>query len=256
MQESANLALSFVRAPGQRLGLKSFLDTVDLHVPCPKSAIRKTVPARAFPGHRADLGAHGHPGAIGYRHDRRAHPAQPRLPIGGLKGTAGRPPSGRKAVLIPQKTPGTWKKFRRGPQQQASIWSATWMKYPLALRMPIPLEIAPAQTQAEESDPEPRVSKPSAHCHHQPSEACAEVELIGWIMKITVLQRCAFYAMTMGLALPVCWWPPTSPEPNPPSTKVSVKAPTGIIKAINGLVQRISAREDLSLRCIHGSPKV
>ena len=46
MQESANLALSFVRARAERLGLKKdFLDTMDLHVHVPEGAIPKDGPS-------------------------------------------------------------------------------------------------------------------------------------------------------------------------------------------------------------------
>jgi ATP-dependent Lon protease len=145
MQESANLALSFVRARAERLGLKrDFLDTVDLHVHVPEGAIPKDGPSAGItlatalisvltgiPA-RADLAMTGELTLRGRV-----------LPIGGLKEkllAAHR--QGRRAVLIPSENARHLEEVPAEVREQLSIHLVNHMDEVIQLaltRMPQPL---------------------------------------------------------------------------------------------------------------------
>ncbi len=145
MQESANLALSYVRARAERLGLKrDFLDTVDLHVHVPEGAIPKDGPSAGItlatalisvltgiPA-RADLAMTGELTLRGRV-----------LPIGGLKEkllAAHR--QGRKAVLIPSENARHLEEVPAEVREQLSIHLVSHMDEVVQLaltRMPEPL---------------------------------------------------------------------------------------------------------------------
>ncbi len=145
MQESANLALSYVRARAERLGLKrDFLDTVDLHVHVPEGAIPKDGPSAGItlatalisvltgiPA-RADLAMTGELTLRGRV-----------LPIGGLKEkllAAHR--QGRKAVLIPSENARHLEEVPAEVREQLSIHLVSHMDEVIQLaltRMPEPL---------------------------------------------------------------------------------------------------------------------
>ena len=151
MQESANLALSYVRARAERLGLRrDFLDTVDLHVHVPEGAIPKDGPSAGITlatalisvltgiPVRADLAMTGELTLRGRI-----------LPIGGLKEkllAAHR--QGRKAVLIPSENERHLEEVPAEVREQLSIHLVGHMDEVIQLalvRMPIPLgtEAAP-----------------------------------------------------------------------------------------------------------------
>ncbi|HEX9010795.1 MAG TPA: S16 family serine protease, partial [Holophagaceae bacterium] len=156
MQESANLALSYVRARAERLGLKpDFLDKVDLHVHVPEGAIPKDGPSAGItlatalisvltgiPA-RADLAMTGELTLRGRV-----------LPIGGLKEkllAAHR--QGRKAVLIPAENARHLEEVPAEVREQLSIHLVGHMDEVIQLaltRMPEPLqpEGAPAAAPA------------------------------------------------------------------------------------------------------------
>jgi ATP-dependent Lon protease len=145
MQESANLALSYVRARAERLGLKrDFLDTVDLHVHVPEGAIPKDGPSAGItlatalisvltgiPA-RADMAMTGELTLRGRV-----------LPIGGLKEkllAAHR--QGRKAVLIPAENARHLEDIPAEVREQLSIHLVSHMDEVIQLaltRMPEPL---------------------------------------------------------------------------------------------------------------------
>ena len=145
MQESANLALSYVRARAERLGLKrDFLDTVDLHVHVPEGAIPKDGPSAGItlatalisvltgiPA-RADMAMTGELTLRGRV-----------LPIGGLKEkllAAHR--QGRKAVLIPSENARHLEEIPAEVREQLSIHLVSHMDEVIQLaltRMPQPL---------------------------------------------------------------------------------------------------------------------
>ncbi|HJW43338.1 MAG TPA: endopeptidase La [Geothrix sp.] len=145
MQESANLALSYVRARAERLGLKrDFLDSVDLHVHVPEGAIPKDGPSAGItlatalisvltgiPA-RADLAMTGELTLRGRV-----------LPIGGLKEkllAAHR--QGRKAVLIPSENARHLEEVPAEVREQLSIHLVGHMDEVIQLalaRMPEPL---------------------------------------------------------------------------------------------------------------------
>jgi len=145
MQESANLALSYVRARAERLGLKrDFLDTVDLHVHVPEGAIPKDGPSAGItlatalisvltgiPA-RADMAMTGELTLRGRV-----------LPIGGLKEkllAAHR--HGRKAVLIPSENARHLEEVPAEVREQLSIHLVSHMDEVIQLaltRMPEPL---------------------------------------------------------------------------------------------------------------------
>ena len=145
MQESANLALSYVRGRAERLGLKrDFLDTVDLHVHVPEGAIPKDGPSAGItlatalisvltgiPA-RADLAMTGELTLRGRV-----------LPIGGLKEkllAAHR--QGRKAVLIPSENARHLEDVPPEIREQLSIHLVSHMDEVIQLaltRMPVPL---------------------------------------------------------------------------------------------------------------------
>jgi len=145
MQESANLALSYVRARAERLGLKrDFLDTVDLHVHVPEGAIPKDGPSAGItmatalisvltgiPA-RADLAMTGELTLRGRV-----------LPIGGLKEkllAAHR--HGRQAVLIPSENARHLEEVPAEVREQLSIHLVSHMDEVIQLaltRMPEPL---------------------------------------------------------------------------------------------------------------------
>jgi ATP-dependent Lon protease len=145
MQESANLALSYVRGRAERLGLKrDFLDTVDLHVHVPEGAIPKDGPSAGItlatalisvltgiPA-RADMAMTGELTLRGRV-----------LPIGGLKEkllAAHR--QGRKAVLIPSENARHLEEVPAEVREQLSIHLVSHMDEVIQLaltRMPEPL---------------------------------------------------------------------------------------------------------------------
>jgi ATP-dependent Lon protease len=145
MQESANLALSYVRGRAERLGLKrDFLDSVDLHVHVPEGAIPKDGPSAGItlatalisvltgiPA-RADLAMTGELTLRGRV-----------LPIGGLKEkllAAHR--QGRKAVLIPTENARHLEEIPAEVREQLSIHLVSHMDEVIQLaltRMPEPL---------------------------------------------------------------------------------------------------------------------
>jgi ATP-dependent Lon protease len=145
MQESANLALSYVRARAERLGLKrDFLDSVDLHVHVPEGAIPKDGPSAGItlatalisvltgiPA-RADMAMTGELTLRGRV-----------LPIGGLKEkllAAHR--QGRKAVLIPSENARHLEEIPAEVREQLSIHLVSHMDEVIQLaltRMPEPL---------------------------------------------------------------------------------------------------------------------
>ncbi len=145
MQESANLALSYVRARAERLGLKrDFLDTVDLHVHVPEGAIPKDGPSAGItlatalisvltgiPA-RADMAMTGELTLRGRV-----------LPIGGLKEkllAAHR--QGRTAVLIPSENARHLEEVPAEVREQLSIHLVSHMDEVIQLaltRMPEPL---------------------------------------------------------------------------------------------------------------------
>src|SRR5664279_658419 len=145
MQESANLALSYVRARAERLGLKrDFLDSVDLHVHVPEGAIPKDGPSAGItlatalisvltgiPA-RADLALTGELTLRGRV-----------LPIGGLKEkllAAHR--QGRQAVLIPSENARHLEEVPAEVREQLSIHLVSHMDEVIQLaltRMPEPL---------------------------------------------------------------------------------------------------------------------
>jgi len=145
MQESANLALSYVRARAERLGLKrDFLDTVDLHVHVPEGAIPKDGPSAGItlatalisvltgiPA-RADMAMTGELTLRGRV-----------LPIGGLKeNLLAAHRQGRKAVLIPSENARHLEEVPAEVREQLSIHLVSHMDEVIQLaltRMPEPL---------------------------------------------------------------------------------------------------------------------
>jgi len=165
MQESANLALSYVRARAERLGLKrDFLDTVDLHVHVPEGAIPKDGPSAGItlatalisvltgiPA-RADMAMTGELTLRGRV-----------LPIGGLKEkllAAHR--QGRKAVLIPSENARHLEEVPAEVREQLSIHLVSHMDEVIQLaltRMPEPLgpeAAAPASPGPARENPAPQ----------------------------------------------------------------------------------------------------
>ncbi len=153
MQESANLALSYVRARTERLGLKAnFLESIDLHVHVPEGGIPKDGPSAGItlatalisvltgiPA-RADLAMTGELTLRGRV-----------LPIGGLKEkllAAHR--HGRKAVLIPAENARHLEDVPAEVREQLSIHLVSHMDEVIQLaltRMPEPLGPEPAPPQ-------------------------------------------------------------------------------------------------------------
>ena len=153
MQESANLALSYVRARSERLGLKAnFLETIDLHVHVPEGGIPKDGPSAGItlatalisvltgiPA-RADLAMTGELTLRGRV-----------LPIGGLKEkllAAHR--HGRKAVLIPAENARHLEDVPAEVREQLSIHLVSHMDEVIQLaltRMPEPLGPEPSPPQ-------------------------------------------------------------------------------------------------------------
>jgi ATP-dependent Lon protease len=153
MQESANLALSYVRARTERLGLKAnFLETIDLHVHVPEGGIPKDGPSAGITlatalisvltgiPVRADLAMTGELTLRGRV-----------LPIGGLKEkllAAHR--HGRKAVLIPAENARHLEDVPAEVREQLSIHLVSHMDEVIQLaltRMPEPLGPEPAPPQ-------------------------------------------------------------------------------------------------------------
>ncbi|WP_243287800.1 endopeptidase La [Geothrix terrae] len=145
MQESANLALSYVRARAERLGLKrDFLDSVDLHVHVPEGAIPKDGPsagitlATALISVLTGIPARGDLAMTGELTLRGRV-----LPIGGLKEkllAAHR--QGRKAVLIPSENARHLEEIPAEVREQLSIHLVSHMDEVIQLaltRMPQPL---------------------------------------------------------------------------------------------------------------------
>jgi ATP-dependent Lon protease len=151
MQESAQIALSFVRARAERLGLaRDFLDTIDLHIHVPEGAIPKDGPSAGItlatalisvltgiPA-RSDLAMTGELTLRGNV-----------LPIGGLKEkllAAHR--LQRKAVLIPAENARHLEDVPAEVREQLSIHLVSHMDevIPLALtRLPEPLHARAAE---------------------------------------------------------------------------------------------------------------
>ncbi|HZU52378.1 MAG TPA: endopeptidase La [Holophagaceae bacterium] len=160
MQESANIALSFVRARAERLGIPSgFLEKQDIHLHVPEGAIPKDGPSAGItmatalisvltgiPA-RADLAMTGELTLRGMV-----------LPIGGLKEkllAAHR--LGRKAVLVPAENARNLEDVPAEIREQLSIHLVSHMDevIPLALnRMP--------QPRPAEGQPVPQPSSPTS----------------------------------------------------------------------------------------------
>ncbi len=156
MQESANLALSFVRARAERLGLKKdFLDTVDLHVHVPEGAIPKDGPSAGISLATALISVlTGIPARSDIAMTGELTLRGRVLPIGGLKEkllAAHR--LGRKAVLIPAENARHLDEIPAEVREQLSIHLVSHMDEVIQLallRMPVPLDTAatPAQPEA------------------------------------------------------------------------------------------------------------
>lgn len=163
MQESANLALSYVRARAERLGLKrDFLDTVDLHVHVPEGAIPKDGPSAGItlatalisvltgiPA-RADLAMTGELTLRGRV-----------LPIGGLKEkllAAHR--QGRKAVLIPSENARHLEEVPAEVREQLSIHLVGHMDEVIQLAL-IRMPEAPLRAPEAAAHPNPAREKPA-----------------------------------------------------------------------------------------------
>ncbi len=146
MQESANLALSFVRARAERLGLKKdFLDTVDLHVHVPEGAIPKDGPSAGISLATALISVlTGIPARSDIAMTGELTLRGRVLPIGGLKEkllAAHR--LGRKAVLIPAENARHLEEIPAEVREQLSIHLVSHMDEVIHLalmRMPTPLE--------------------------------------------------------------------------------------------------------------------
>ena len=146
MQESANLALSFVRARAERLGLKKdFLDTVDLHIHVPEGAIPKDGPSAGISLATALISVlTGIPvrGDIAMTGELTLRGRV--LPIGGLKEkllAAHR--LGRKAVLIPAENARHLEEIPAEVREQLSIHLVSHMDEVIQLalmRVPTPLD--------------------------------------------------------------------------------------------------------------------
>ncbi len=160
MQESANLALSFVRARAERLGLKKdFLDTVDLHVHVPEGAIPKDGPSAGISMATALISVlTGIPAWSDIAMTGELTLRGRVLPIGGLKEkllAAHR--LGRKAVLIPAENARHLEEIPAEVREQLSIHLVSHMDEVIQLallRMPTPLE-------AQDAIPSPPIG-PSA----------------------------------------------------------------------------------------------
>ncbi len=165
MQESANLALSYVRARSERLGLKAnFLESIDLHVHVPEGGIPKDGPSAGITlatalisvltgiPVRADLAMTGELTLRGRV-----------LPIGGLKEkllAAHR--HGRKAVLIPAENARHLEDVPAEVREQLSIHLVSHMDEVIQLaltRMPEPLGPEPP---APQPAPPPRENPATA----------------------------------------------------------------------------------------------
>ena len=155
MQESANLALSFVRARAERLGLKKdFLDTVDLHVHVPEGAIPKDGPSAGISMATALISVlTGIPARSDIAMTGELTLRGRVLPIGGLKEkllAAHR--LGRKSVLIPAENARHLEEIPAEVREQLSIHLVSHMDEVIQLalmRMPIPLIVdvgAPVET--------------------------------------------------------------------------------------------------------------
>jgi ATP-dependent Lon protease len=145
MQESANLALSYVRARAERLGLKrDFLDTVDLHVHVPEGGIPKDGPSAGITLATALISVlTGIPARSDMAMTGELTLRGRVLPIGGLKEkllAAHR--QGRKAVLIPAENERHLEDVPAEIREQLSIHLVSHMDEVIQLaltRMPEPL---------------------------------------------------------------------------------------------------------------------
>ncbi|MBL0312810.1 MAG: endopeptidase La [Holophagaceae bacterium] len=169
MQESANLALSFVRARAERLGLKKdFLDTVDLHVHVPEGAIPKDGPSAGISLATALISVlTGIPARSDIAMTGELTLRGRVLPIGGLKEkllAAHR--LGRKAVLIPAENARHLDEIPAEVREQLSIHLVSHMDEVIQLallRMPTPLEAQPPSIQgAGPSGPNQDQNPPAA----------------------------------------------------------------------------------------------
>ncbi len=170
MQESANLALSFVRARAERLGLKKdFLDTVDLHVHVPEGAIPKDGPSAGISLATALISVlTGIPARSDIAMTGELTLRGRVLPIGGLKEkllAAHR--LGRKSVLIPAENARHLEEIPAEVREQLSIHLVSHMDEVIQLallRMPTPLEATTPQLQ----DVAPKIQNPEPQ---SPSQA-------------------------------------------------------------------------------------
>ena len=81
MKESAQIALSFVKAHAAELGVDpAFFDRADPRARPGRRGAQGRPVRRRHHGHRAHLAGHRPPGALGGRHDRRGHPQRPGAP--------------------------------------------------------------------------------------------------------------------------------------------------------------------------------
>ncbi len=102
MKESAQIALSFVRAHAAELGVDPAVSRPG--DPRARPGGRRTqgrTVGRRHDGHRADLARHRAAGALRGRHDRRGHPERPGAPDRRREAEAARRPAGRPDRGVP-----------------------------------------------------------------------------------------------------------------------------------------------------------
>jgi ATP-dependent Lon protease len=169
MQESAQIALSFVRARAERLGLaKDFLDTVDLHIHVPEGAIPKDGPSAGITLATALISAlTGIPARSDVAMTGELTLRGNVLPIGGLKEkllAAHR--LQRKAVLIPAENARHLEDVPAEVREQLALHLVAHMDevIPLALtRLPEPFVPKPAE---EPREPKPKPAGAAGRASH------------------------------------------------------------------------------------------
>jgi ATP-dependent Lon protease len=167
MQESAQIALSFVRARAERLGLaRDFMESIDLHIHVPEGAIPKDGPSAGITLATALISAlTGIPARSDLAMTGELTLRGNVLPIGGLKEkllAAHR--MQRRAVLIPSENARHLEDVPAEVREQLSIHLVSHMDevVPLALtRLPEPAAARPAEEAQPVRPPEPPTA-PSA----------------------------------------------------------------------------------------------